>query len=71
MGRPPFFEMTEIAATHSMLSGVRPPRPGRREISDRVWCVIERCWHKTASKRMSIGETIGALEAELRHTSNF
>jgi len=40
-GKPPFAEMTEIAATHSMLNGDRPPRQKHHEISDRLWYMIE------------------------------
>jgi hypothetical protein len=69
-GRPPFADMTEIAATYSMLSGARPPRPNHHEISDRVWYMIERCWDNVPLKRMSIGEVVSLLEAELRHTSD-
>ena len=65
-GRPPFFEMTEIAATYSMLSGARPPRPNHHEVSDRIWSMVERCWHTVPSRRMSIEEVVGLLEAELR-----
>jgi hypothetical protein len=65
MGRPPFFEMTEVAATYSMLSGARPPRPNHHEISDRVWYMIERCWHIVPSKRMSVEEVVDLLEAEM------
>lgn len=67
-GRPPFSEMTEIVATYSMLNGARPPRPNHHEISDRVWYMIERCWHNTPSQRMSAGEAVNLLETELRHT---
>ena len=67
-GRPPFFEMTENAATYRMLSGARPPRPNCHEISDRVWYMIERCWHNVPSKRMSAGEALNLLETELGRT---
>jgi serine/threonine protein kinase len=68
-GRPPFFEMTEIAATYSMLNGARPPRPNHHsEISDRVWYMIERCWHDVPSRRMSAGEAANLLETELGRT---
>ncbi|KAF9649159.1 hypothetical protein BDM02DRAFT_3186563 [Thelephora ganbajun] len=45
-GRPPFYGMIEIAAAYSMLNGNRPPRPDHREVSDRVWYMIERCWNR-------------------------
>lgn len=64
-GRPPFANMTEIAATYSMLNGARPPWPNHHEISDRVWYMVERCWHNVPSKRMSVGEVVDLLEAEL------
>jgi hypothetical protein len=64
-GRPPFFEMTEVAATYSMVNGARPSRPNHHEISDRIWRTVERCWHTVPSRRMSIEEVVGLLEAEL------
>ena len=63
-GRPPFFEMTEAAATYSMLRGARPPRPGHHETSSRAWGMIKRCWDSVPSRRMSAGEVVGVLEME-------
>jgi len=67
-GQQPFSEMTEIAAAYRMLSGVRPPRPNHNEMSDRVWYVVERCWHNVPSERMSAGEAFDLLETELGRT---
>lgn len=65
-GHPPFFNMTEITATYSMLNGDRPPRPNlNHDISDRVWRMIEQCWHGVPSKRLSAGEAVKLLETEL------
>ncbi|KAF9779523.1 kinase-like domain-containing protein [Thelephora terrestris] len=69
-GHPPFFELTGIAARYSMLKGNRPPRPSRQEISDRLWYMVERCWHAVPTQRISIGELVDLLETELRHLSN-
>ncbi|KAF9651178.1 kinase-like protein [Thelephora ganbajun] len=65
-GRPPFHGMIEVAAAYSMLNGDRPPRPDHPEVSDRVWYMIERCWNRIPSERMSIGGAVDLLEAELR-----
>jgi len=67
-GRLPFYEMTEMAATYSMLSGARPPRPDNHDIPDRVWDVIERCWDSVPSRRLSVGEAVRILETELGRT---
>ena len=64
-GRPPFFGMTEVAATYSMLSGSRPLQPDDHELSDRVWRMIQSCWDPVASRRMPIKEVVALLEAEL------
>ena len=64
-GRLPFSEMTEAAATYSMLSGARPPRPDDRDIPDRVWDMIERCWDAVPSNRLLAGEAVSILETEL------
>jgi len=63
-GRPPFSDMTEIAATYSMLNGNRPPRPNRSVISDRLWYMVERCWRGRSSERISAGEVVKLLEEE-------
>ena len=57
--------MSEIAATYSMLNGARPPRQNHHEISDRVWDMIERCWHNVPSKRISAREAVDLLETEI------
>lgn len=69
MGRPPLFGLTETAV-HSMLSGARPPRPGHQDVSDQVWCMIERCWQSVTSKSVLAGEVVDLLEGELRRISD-
>ena len=69
-GRPPFSEMTEIAATYSMLNGTRPPRLDHHAIPDRVWHMIQRCWHSVPSKRMSAEKAVNLLGEELGRTSD-
>lgn len=66
-GRVPFCEMTKAAASHSMLKGVRPQRPNGHRISDRMWYIIEHCWHSEPSERISIEEAVSLLETELGH----
>ena len=66
MGLPPFFGTTKVTTTYLMQSGERLPRPNQHEISDRVLCMIERCWHDVSSKRTSAGEAVNILETELR-----
>jgi len=69
-GKPPFFEMSEIAAAHSMLNGARPPRTNSNEITDQVWYIIERCWDNVPSKRMSAGQVAILLEIESLRVSD-
>jgi len=69
-GRPPFSEMTEIAATYSMLSGDRPSRSNHQEIPVPLWYMIERCWYNVPSKRMTAGEVLNLLGTELRSLSD-
>ena len=69
-GHPPFFELAEIAANYMMLTGHRPSRLNHHEISDRLWDMVEWCWHVVPSQRMSVGEAVSRLEAELRYTSD-
>jgi len=47
-----------------MLSGRRPPRPERPELSDRVWGTIEGCWESVPSRRRTITEVVVVLDAE-------
>jgi hypothetical protein len=51
---------------YSMANGARPSRPNHHGTSDRIWRMVERCWHTVPSKRMSTEEVVGLLEAELR-----
>ena len=60
-----FHEMIEVAATHSMLKGRRPSRPDCDEVSSLVWQMIQSCWDPAAQRRMTIGEAVVVLEAEL------
>ena len=60
--------MAEVAATYSMLAGARPQRQNHHGISDRVWDMIEQCWHNVPSKRMSAREAVNLLETELGRT---
>ena len=61
-GHPPFSDMTEVAATYSMLSGARPPRLDNHDIPGRVWGMIERCWDGDPSRRLLAGEAVHILE---------
>jgi hypothetical protein len=67
-GRPPFSDMTKIAGMCAMVKGARPSRPDHHEISDRIWRVVERCWHAVPSRRASAEEVVELLEAELRRS---
>ncbi|KAF9789884.1 kinase-like domain-containing protein [Thelephora terrestris] len=69
-GHPPFFELPGIAARNAMMTGRRPPRPNRPEVSDRLWAMVERCLHVVPSQRMSFREAVHLLETELRNGSS-
>ena len=69
-GQQPFPNMTETAAAHAMLNGNRPSRQNKNEIPDREWHMIQQCWHKIPSKRMSAGEVVNLLETELGRTGS-
>lgn len=69
-GRPPFFDMTEVAATYSMVNGARPQRQHHQRISGRVWYIIERCWHNLPSERMSVSEVVNLLEIGTGRTAS-
>ena len=44
----------QFAAIHLPTNRIRPLRPHRPELSDRVWDMIQRCWHHNPSRRMPI-----------------
>jgi hypothetical protein len=64
IGRPPLFEMSEVAAMCSMLDGAMPPRIDNPNVSDLIWRIIEGCWHTVASRRISVEEVVSLLEME-------
>ena len=64
----PIPEPIETAAVHSMLTGDRLNRPNHNKISDAMWHMVEQCWHRVPSQRMSIEEVVRLLSAELGQT---
>ena len=64
-GKPPFPEMTKVAAAYLVLNGNRPPRPSHREVSGVMWQMIQGCWNPVASRRMAVEEAVALLEEEL------
>ena len=42
----------------------RPLRPDHREVSDRVWDMIQGCWDRDPSQRMTIADVSSILEVE-------
>lgn len=64
-GQVPFSPMRRLVAIHLLVSGDRPPRPRHPELSDRVWDVIEKCWHGDPSRRIPIEAVVAILEGEL------
>ena len=66
MGHHVFPHLVDIAVILSMSDGVRPPRPHDPELSDRVWDMINRCWANIPSQRITMGEAVSVLEAELQ-----
>lgn len=69
-GGPVFSGMTEIAVTHLMLKGSRPPRPDNREVSNAVWHMIQSCWDPAVPRRMQVEEVVTILKAELIRISS-
>lgn len=67
-GRPLFPNVNGMAAADLMVNGSRPSRPDHSEVSDPLWRMIKGCCHKVVSRRMSIGEVVTLLDAELNRT---
>ena len=63
-GKPPFAGSVEAAVIHSVFNNERPLRPVHREVSDRVWAMIQRCWDKDRFQRMTAPEVVGLLKAD-------
>ena len=61
-----FPNLRDEAAAFAMLEGSRPPRPDDAQLSDRVWDIINSCWEKTPSQRITIADAVSILETELR-----
>ncbi|KAJ7617184.1 kinase-like domain-containing protein [Roridomyces roridus] len=62
-GKPPFHGVPLSHATLIMqiTVGLRPPRPPGHIISDQLWNIIQKCWLKKFSQRLSIQDVIQEL----------
>ena len=61
-GRHPFGELTATVITSNIVEGDRPARPhGAQEIglTDSVWDMAVRCWHRDPVQRPTTTEVVG------------
>ena len=62
-GRVPFHDRQDVAAIITVITtNERPHRPTHKELSDRLWEMIERCWRKDPLQRPTIREAVEFLE---------
>ena len=61
-GKPPFHKISSTAAAVSVLSGERPTRPARPDLTNDLWEITERCWHWNAQCRPDITEVVHCLQ---------
>ena len=57
--------MNRLAAFHILTTGARPLRPHHPELSDRVWDMVQECWHSDPSRRIKIKDVILVLATEI------
>ena len=63
-GRDPFVGDLDVTVIHRVLRGDRPSRPHHPGLSDRVWKMVEACWHDRPSRRPTAGQVVALIEAE-------
>jgi serine/threonine protein kinase len=64
-GKEPFENSTNIGAMNLILKGNRPQKPENRPevgLTDDMWNLLSRCWHKKPGKRPVVGDIVGELQ---------
>ena len=60
-GAVPFSDSQPAAATFAIMSGKRPPRPTHEALTDRLWTLMQYCWHQAPYLRPEISNVLGVL----------
>lgn len=60
-GKPPFPNFSSTGAAVTVLSGERPMRPARPDLTNDLWEITERCWHQDPQCRPEISEVVHCL----------
>ena len=66
----PFSNHNSPAATLAILSGKRPQRPTRAELTDGLWKLMNRCWNKDRHNRPLMLEVLLALHSRIRERTH-
>ncbi|KAF9791978.1 kinase-like domain-containing protein, partial [Thelephora terrestris] len=60
-GRVPFFPESDSVARSAVNRGERPERPAHTGLTDKLWELIEQCWHEDPAKRPKMSWVSGVL----------
>jgi serine/threonine protein kinase len=60
-GKPPFHKISSTAAAVCVLSGERPTRPARQDLTNDLWEITKRCWHWNSQCRPDVTEVVHCL----------
>lgn len=60
-GMVPFNDRTSPAAITAIIRGKRPPRPTHPSLTDRLWELVNQCWHQDQDNRPRMLEVLLAL----------
>jgi len=63
-GRPPFSEFTALVIPSLIMDGKCPVRPQEGQelgLTDSIWDMTNRCWHKDPARRPAMMEVVGLL----------
>jgi serine/threonine protein kinase len=61
-GIVPFNDSSNQAVMVSLMQGKRPERPTYRTFTEKLWLLMQRCWHDAHDSRPSATEVLGTLE---------
>ena len=68
-GAIPFSGYTDARAISAILQGNSPPRPTHPTLTEKLWTLMQNCWHKNPHSRPEISEALQVLTPSVPRSS--